>query len=219
LIGWRKIIQRCLLLACFASAPAISTEGQGASSLQSPVSARDSCTKDYPIPTTSVNYEHAFASETLIPDQISMNGEIFRPGASEERLSRAIGAKSNIVENAVQRSETQQCGYLLELLRDHPNSMYLYRIRRIQLQHMSGVFRVAEWQVPGIGKLRAFLCSPSKNAAEVSYLFLLTLNPTSMRDVKRHPGADYVLIRSGAGRINWNVDANSITMSTSSEAR
>src|SRR5258708_3742877 len=113
----------------------------------------------------------------------------------------------------------QQCDYLLELLHDHPNSMYLYRIKKIQLQHLSGVFRVAEWHLPRIGKLHVLLCRPSKDATEKSYLFLLTLDSTSIRDVKRHLGSDYVLIRSGTDRINWNVDTNSITMSTSRGAR
>jgi len=211
LVSWRQIIRRCLLIASLASLPATSIR---AFSAQSPVSTNDSCSKDYPVPTTSVNYEQAFASETLIPDQISVNGEILRPGVSEESLRRAIGAKSNVIENSVERSDSQQCDYLLALLRGHPNSMYLYRIKKIQLEHMSGIFRVAEWELPQVGKLRVFFYKSSKETAEKSYLFLLTLNSTSVRDVKREPGSDFVLSRSGANRIHWNVDANSITLST-----
>jgi hypothetical protein len=211
-ICWRRIIRRCLLTASLASVPAISGF---AVSAQSPVSTSDSCSKDYPVPTTAVNYEQAFASETLVPDQISVNSEILRPGGSEERLSRAIGAKSNIIENPVERSDSQQCDYLLELLRNHPNSMYLYRIKKIQLEHLSGIFRVAEWELPQVGKLRVYFYRSSKDTAEKSYLFLLSLNSTSVRDVKREPGSDYVLSRAGASQIHWNVDTNSITLSPS----
>lgn len=219
LIWLGKVSRWCLLLACCAIVSAMTVEAQAEFPFQSAVPTTDSCSKDYPIPTTSVNHERALASETLIPDQISLNGKILRLGVTEEKLSRAIGANSVMIENPVERTDAQQCDYLLQLLRDHPNSMYLYRIKKMQLQHMSGIFRVTEWTLTGIGKLRAFLHSPSEGATGKSYLFLLTLNSTSIRDVKRQPGSDYVLVRPSAGQISWNVQTNSITISTSPKTR
>lgn len=122
--------------ACGATVMAMSVEAQAEFPFQSADPAIDSCSKGYPIPTTSVNHERALASETLIPDQVSLNGKILRPGV--EKLNRAIGAKSVMVESAAERTYVQQCDYLLQLLRNHPDSMYLYRIKKMQLQHRSG---------------------------------------------------------------------------------
>lgn len=218
-LTWWRNARKYFLLACCAILPTMTVDVQAGSPSQSPAPATESCSKDYPIPTTSVNHERALASETLIPDQISFNGKVLRPGVTEEKLSRAIGANSITIENSAERNDAQQCDYLLQLLRDHPNSMFLYRIKKMQLQHMSGIFRVAEWTITGVGKLRVLLNSPSKDAPDKSYLFLLTLNSTSIHDVKRQPGSDYVLVRPGAGQISWNVETNSITISTSSETR
>jgi len=156
-----------------------------------------SCRRDYPIPTQSINYERAFASETLAPDRVSVNQKTLRLGATEKSLNSVLGASSTVVEDWKPRTAPQQCEYLLALLREHPNSMHLYRLKKLQLEMMSGMFRVSEWQLSGIGRLRAFFHKPSATDAEASYLYYLTLSPTSPGKVVRSRGRAYVLTREG----------------------
>jgi hypothetical protein len=172
------------------------------------------CWRDYPIPTTSVNYEKAFTSETLAPDRISINGKVLRLGVTENDLNSVLGVTSIVVEDWQQRDEQRQCNYLLELLRDHPNSMHLYKLGQLKLKRMSGLFRASEWQLPGVGKLRAFFSKSSAGKFEASYLYYLTPIPTSLNNVKRKQGVGYVLIRTGVSKIQWDVQTNSITIST-----
>ncbi len=173
-----------------------------------------SCWRDYPIPTTSVNYEKAFASETLAPDGISVNGKVLRLGITENSLDSLLGLTSTVVEDWQQRTDEQQCEYLLDLLRNHPNSMHLYKLGELKLKRMSGVFRVSEAQLPGAGRLRAFFYKPSAAEPEASYLYYLTLSPTSLKNVVRKQGPGYVLIRTGASKINWDVQTNFISITT-----
>src|SRR5258706_190509 len=75
------------------------------------------CWRDYPIPVTAVNYEKAFASETLAPDPISINGKVVTTGIAEKTLDGLLGVASTVVEDWQQRSDQEQCEYLLEELR------------------------------------------------------------------------------------------------------
>src|SRR4051812_2206643 len=72
------------------------------------------CWRDYPIPTPSVNYEKAFASETLAPDPITLNGKAVSAGMSEKTVDGLLGVASTVVEDWQQRSDQEQCEYLLE---------------------------------------------------------------------------------------------------------
>jgi hypothetical protein len=177
------------------------------------------CWHDYPIPTTSVNYEKAFASETLAPDRISVDGRILPLGVTESSLNRVLGVPSTVVEDWQQRTDQQQCEYLLELLRNHPNSMHLYKLGQLKLKRMSGLFRVSEWRLPGVGGLRAFFYKPSTAKTEASYLYYLSLPPTSLDNVERKQGRGYVLIRTGTSKIKWDVQTNFISISVRADGR
>jgi hypothetical protein len=172
------------------------------------------CWRDYPIPTTSVNYEKAFVSETLAPDRILVNGKVVKPGMTESTLNGTLGLPSTVVEDWRQRTAQEQCEYLLELLRNHPNSMHLYKLGELKWKKMSGLFRVSEWQLPDIGTLRAFFYKPSALKSETSYLYHLTLLPTSVEKVQRKKGQNYVLIRIGASKIEWDVQTNRIVIAS-----
>ena len=173
-----------------------------------------SCWRDYPIPTTSVNYEKAFASETLAPDGISVNGRVLRLGVTENNLNRLLGSTSIVVEDWQQRTEEQQCHYLLDMLRNHPNSMHLYKLGQLKQKRMSGFFRVSESQLPGVGTLRVFFYKPSAAEPEESYLYYLTPSPTSLNNVVRKQGPGYVLVRTGASKLMWDVRTNFISIAT-----
>ena len=57
-----------------------------------------------------------------------MNGKVLRLGITENSLDSLLGLTSTVVEDWQQRTDEQQCEYLLDLLRNHPNSMHLYNL-------------------------------------------------------------------------------------------
>jgi len=171
------------------------------------------CWRDYPIPTASIDYQKAFAAETLAPDKIVVNGNVVDLGITEKSLEGILGLASTVAEDWQQRTDQQQCEYLLELLRKHPNSMHLYELGALKLKRMSGQFRVSEWQIPDVGTLRAFFHKPSAAQSEASYLYHLALLPTSLDKVVRKKDRGYVLIRRGPPEIRWDVRTNRISIS------
>jgi hypothetical protein len=172
------------------------------------------CWRDYPIPVTAVNYEKAFASETLAPDPISINGKVVTTGIAEKTLDGLLGVASTVVEDWQQRSDQEQCEYLLEVLRQHANTMHLYKLGVIKVKKMSGLFRVVQWELPGVGTLRAFLHKPSAAEPEAAYLYHLTLLPVPLDKVQRRKGKGYVLTKPGAPKIEWNTETNRLSIST-----
>jgi hypothetical protein len=174
------------------------------------------CWRDYPIPTDSVNYAQAFVSETLVPDRILINGKVVKPGMTESNLNSILGLASEVVEDWRQRTDQEQCKYLLELLRKHPNSMHLYKNGELKWKKMSGFFRISEWVLPTVGTLHAFFYKSSTHATESSYLYHLTLLPAPLDKVKRKKGPGYILIRTGAPNIQWNIEENIISIISTS---
>src|SRR5262245_66448909 len=61
------------------------------------------CWRDYPIPAPAVRYEQAFASETLAPDRISVNGKTVTLGLTEKNLNDLLRMTST-------RSEERRVG-------------------------------------------------------------------------------------------------------------
>jgi hypothetical protein len=190
---------------------ALTGGGAGRAPALDPVSL---CWRDYPIPTPSVNNERAFAAETLAPDPITIDGKAMTAGMAEKAIDGVLGVASTAVEDWQQRSDQEQCEYLLEVLRRHANSMHLYRLGDIKHKKMSGLFRVAEWKLPGVGTLRAFLHKASVGEAEKAYLYHLTLLPVPLDKVQRRKGKGYVLTRPGPPKIEWNVEANRVSIAT-----
>jgi hypothetical protein len=172
------------------------------------------CWRDYPIPVTAVNYKKAFASETLAPDPISINGKVVTTGITEKTLDGVLGVASTVVEDWQQRSDQEQCDYLLELLRQHANTMHLYKLGVIKLKKLSGLFRVVKWQLAGVGTLGAFLHKRSAAEPEAAYLYHLTLLPVPLDKVKRKKGKGYVLTKPGTPKIEWNTETNRLSIST-----
>jgi len=172
------------------------------------------CWRDYPIPAPAVRYEQAFASETLAPDRISVNGKTVTLGLTEKNLNDLLRMTSTEVEDWRQRSDQEQCEYLLEVLRRHPNSMHLYKLGQIKLKKMSGLFRVAEWQLPDVGILRAFFHKPSADKPETAYLYHLTLLPVALDKVQRKSGQRYVLTKTGASKVEWDIETNRVSIAT-----
>jgi hypothetical protein len=172
------------------------------------------CWRDYPIPTPSVNYERAFAAETLAPDPITIDGKTVSTGMAEKTIDGLLGAAATAVEDWQQRSDQEQCDYLLEVLRRHANSMHLYKLGAIKHKRMSGLFRVAEWKLPGVGTLRAFLHKASAAGPDKAYLYHLTLVPVALDNVQRKRGKGTVLTKPGTPTVEWNVEANRIAIST-----
>jgi hypothetical protein len=177
------------------------------------------CWRDYPIPTDAVNYEKTLLSETLAPDRILINGKIIRPGMTESHLNSVLGLSSTVLEEWQQRTDQDQCEYLLEILRKHPNSMHLYKLGELKWKKMSGFFRVSEWKLPNIATLRAFFYKPFSDAAESAYLYQLTLFRTPADEVKRKKGQDYVLVRKGWSDIEWNVEVNRVSIVSRSKGK
>jgi len=91
--------------------------------------------------------------------------------------------------------------------------MHLYKLADLKSKKMSGGFRVAEWQLPGVGTLRGFFWRQSDSAKDSAYLFYLNLLPTTETNVQRKQGGGYVLIRSGTPQIEWDVRANRVSVS------
>jgi hypothetical protein len=182
-----------------------------------PSDSQTLCWHDYPIPAASVNYEKALASETLVPDRISVNGKVVNLGITENNLNSILGLTSTVVEDWRHRTDQQQCEHLLELLHKHPDSMHLYKLGQLKWKKMSGLFRVSEWQIPDAGTLRAFFYKPSADKSETSYLYHLTLLPTSLDKIQRKKGKGYLLIRIGASKIEWDVQTNRISISRRAE--
>ena len=142
-----------------------------------------------------------------------------KPGVMESNLNGTLDLTSTVVEDWRQRTAQEQCEYLLELLRNHPNSIHLYKLGELKWKKMSGLFRVSEWQLPDIGTLRAFFYKPSAFKSETSYLYHLTLLPTSLEKVQRKKGQNYVLIRIGASKIEWDVQTNRIVIASRADGR
>jgi hypothetical protein len=175
-----------------------------------PTEPKGLCWRDYPIPTVAVNYERAFASETLVPDRIQTNGKVIKPGMTEREINNILGKASAVAEEQRQRSENEQCEYLLALLGQHPDSMHLYKLGELKWQKMAGYFRVSEWSLQSIGTLRIFFFKPSEGASEISYLHHLTLIPVPLDDVRRKKGHGYILTRRGSLPVEWNVENNTV---------
>jgi hypothetical protein len=171
------------------------------------------CWRDYPIPTPAVNYEKAFAAETLAPDTITVNGKPVTIGIAEKAIDGVLGVPATVVEDWQHRNEQEQCDYLLDVLRRHANTMHLYTLGDIKLKKLSGLFRVAEWQLPGVGTLRAFLHKSSATEPEKAYLYHLTLLPVPVDKVQRKKGKGTILTKPGAPRIEWNIETNRISIS------
>src|SRR5262245_37920782 len=182
------VYQPCLL-ACFGLLALTFTWGQPTVSAE----PETLCWRDYPIPTASVNYEEALASQTLVPERILVHGKVLKPGMTESNLNAILGLTSTVVEDWRRRTDQEQCEYLLEVLRKHPNSMHLYKLGELKWKKMSGLFRVSEWQLPDVGTLRAFFYKPSAFETDTSYLYHLTLLPTPLDKVQRKKGRGYVL--------------------------
>jgi hypothetical protein len=172
------------------------------------------CWRDYPIPTDAVNYEKAFVSGTLAPDLILFKGKALKPSMTESSLNGILGSTPAVIEDWRKRTVQEQCEYLLEVLREHPNSMHLYKLGELKLKKMSGLFRVSEWRLPDVGTLRAFFHKPSAEAAESSYLYHQTLLPVPPDNVKRKKGTSYVLTRPGAAGVEWNINLNRISINS-----
>jgi hypothetical protein len=186
--------------------------GAGPASALDPASL---CWRDYPIPTPSVNYEKAFAAETLAPDPIVINGKAITTGMAEKTIDNILGMAATVMQDWEQRDDQAQCDYLLDLLREHANSMHLYKLGNIKVKKMSGLFRVVEWQLPSVGTLRAFFHKSSAAEPEKAYLLHLALVPVALDKVqRRNQGA--VLTRPGSPRIEWNTEANRVRISTGS---
>jgi hypothetical protein len=166
------------------------------------------CWRDYPIPTDAVNYEEAFASGTLAPESITINTKVLRLGMTESDLRQIVGLNSTEAEDWQERTAQQQCEYLLEILRKHPNSMHLYILGGLKLKRMSGLFRVSEWQLPRIGQLLVFFYKPYQTSVETAYLFHLTLLLATSGSVK-HEKVE-ILKKVGTPQITWDIATNRI---------
>lgn len=171
------------------------------------------CWRDYPIPTTAVNYERTFASGTLAPERIVFHGKFIRPGMSQRQIDRILGTEARVAEDWHERTSQAQCEYLLTVLRDHPDSMHLYKLGELKWKKMSGAFRVDEWRIPGVGSLRAFVHRSSARDADASYLYHLTFEASPPDAVQRKKGRRNVLVRLGAPRIEWDIDTNQVVVS------
>ena len=172
------------------------------------------CWRDYPIPTPAVNYEKAFASETLAPGTITVNGKSVTTGIAEKAIDGLLGLAATVVEDWQHRSEQEQCDYLLDVLRQHANTMHLYTLGDIKLKKLSGLFHVADWTLPGVGTLRAFFHKASAAEPEKAYLYHLTLLSVPLDRVQRKKGKGYVLTRPGPPRVEWNIESNRVAIST-----
>jgi len=203
------------LLACLGLVVLVLASARPAAALEPP----SLCWRDYPIPTPAVNYEKAFASETLAPGTITVNGKSVTTGIAEKAIDGYLGRAATVVEDWQQRSEQEQCDYLLDVLRRHPNTMHLYTLGDIKLKKLTGLFRVAEWQLPGVGTLRAFLHKSSAAEPDAAYLYHLTLLAVPLDQVQRKKGKGYVLTRPGPPRIEWNIESNRISISTRAGGR
>lgn len=201
---------RSNLLVCFILLALIFTWGQPAVSDE----RKALCWRDYPISTASVDYKKAFASETLVPVRILVNSQVVRLGMTESDLNNTLRLTSTVVEDWQQRTDQEQCEYLLEVLRKHPNSMHLYTLGELKWKKMSGLFRVSEWRIPDVGILRAFFNKPSAFDIERSYLYHLVLLPTSLEKVQRKKGRSYVLSRIGTSKVEWDIQTNHILIYT-----
>jgi hypothetical protein len=133
---------------------------------------------------------------------------------AEKAIDGLLGAASTVVEDWQQRSEQEQCEYLLEVLRRHANTMHLYTLGDIKHKRMSGLFRVAEWRLPGVGTLRTFLHKSSAAEPGKAYLYHLALLPVSLDKVQRKKGKGYVLTKPGTPKIEWDTQTNRISIST-----
>lgn len=170
------------------------------------------CWKDFPIPTTAVDYKRALAEQTLNPQQILVDGQILKPGQSEAQVSRLLRTAPTHSADWEERTEQDQCEFLLTLLRAHPNSMHLYGLGDLKQRRMSGQFRTAEWQIMGVGRLSAYLHRRATTDPDQTYLFHLKLDPARADAVQQVRGRATVLIRPGPPRVQWDVDLNRVTI-------
>jgi hypothetical protein len=207
-IAGKRRMRICWCLLAFAFVVSHSAAMLG----EAEVHSAAECSNDYAIPTVSVEYAKVFAGGTLAPDEISMNGRALGIAATQNLIEGALRSAPIVIEDWRQRTDQQQCEYLLGLLRQHPDSMQLYKLRKLQLAGMSGIFRVCEWKLPGIGALRVFFYKSSATETEKSYLYYLTLVPIAAGDVKRSKGSSYILTRRGPPEVAWNVRRNLISM-------
>ena len=170
------------------------------------------CERDYPIPLVPTNYAQLFASETLAPNVLTVNGKLLNSGAPEKVIETVLGTNPTVSEDWQSRSDQQQCEYLLGILRENPNSMHLYKLADLKSKKMAGLFRASEWQLQGIGTLRAFFHKSSATGAEASYLYHVTLLRTAPAQIHRKKGGGYVLVREGPPKIEWDVQRNRISI-------
>ncbi|MCR5864040.1 hypothetical protein [Aquincola sp. J276] len=176
------------------------------------------CWRDYPLPTTAVDYERTLGGGTLVPARVMVDRATVAIGASEARIERVFGASGAVAEDWRPRSAEQHCADLIALLRAHPDSMHLYTYGALAMRGLAGDFRVVEWPLPGgAGRLRAYFHRPDAAAPASAYLLHLVLDAGGA--VHRKPGRRLVLVRKGTPAIEWDVYANHVAFTRPHQRR
>ncbi|CAD6561234.1 hypothetical protein LMG28727_07368 [Paraburkholderia kirstenboschensis] len=175
------------------------------------------CWRDFPIAATAMHYELALATGPIVPDSVLIRGKLIRLGAAESRIADTLGQGATVVEDWQPRDVQQQCEYLLELLRLHPDSMHLYKLGELKMRKMSGWFRVLEWRLDRIGTLRAYTYRPAGARLDATYLYQFTLLSAAPGEIRRKPGGAYIMIKPRPPRIEWNIDTNRLSIGLSED--
>ena len=168
------------------------------------------CWKDYPIATDSVDYQREFTNGTILPDKFMFNSESIKTGMPIAQVEKVIGISNNATETE-QRTEQQQCDYLLKILSDHPNSMYLYKLAALAQEHLSGFFGSLTWDITDIGTIRAFWHAQTQAATHIVYMYSFSLNSVISSPQLNRKGL--VLSRQGRPSVSWDIERNQVIIS------
>jgi hypothetical protein len=160
----------------------------------------------------SVDYRRALASETLAPDRVTVNGQAVSTALSEAALVKRLGSEYRVHEGWTARDAERQCQYLDSLARAHSNPMHYYILVDRLHERLSGSFRICEWTVRGVGRLRAFLHRPNESATARVWLLHLVMSPVPETSVAYTRSGSLHVVRRGPPKVEWDTARNRVVI-------
>ncbi|MCB9655625.1 MAG: hypothetical protein H6729_15995 [Deltaproteobacteria bacterium] len=193
--------------------------GNGKASMAAEPRARSACWRDYPVATKSTDYKASIASGALVPSELVVNGQRIHYGMTEQEITKILRIIPSAAGEWTTRDSDEQCEYLLNIVRAHPDDMHLYTFGAVSELRLAGLFRAVEWRLDGIGTLRVHMHRASDAASEASYFHEVLMRPVPRGTIASRKRSHRVFKRTRKPTVEWNVDTNTLAFDTQHPSR
>ena len=157
----------------------------------------------------SVDYERTLANGTLAPDKVWLGEHRILTGMTETALVKRMGSSYKVTEPLTSRTLDEHRAYLDDLNHQHADSMHYYILADIFYnRRLHGDFKVYEWGVQAVGRLRVYLHRSGQGVPFRTWLLHLTMDPVAPDTIEYRSGGEFTLFRAGDRSVEWQVTTN-----------